>query len=197
MKKFVIPIVLTCACMHSIAQTSGKLPYRIIPDYPNEFTAATVAARVVDGVGFRYYWATEGLRPEDLSFKPGDDARTTQETLIHVYELTLIIVNSVKGIANETASDAEEFTFEQLRERTLANVKETSDMLKADPQQDLNKFKIVFKRGDQKTEFPFWNQLNGPISDALWHIGQVVTFRRSSGNPFNSNVSVLQGRVRE
>lgn len=39
--------------------------------------------------------------------------------------------------------------------------------------------------------------LNGPIADALWHVGQVVSFRRSSGNPFNSKVSVFSGKVRE
>ena len=62
---------------------------------------------------------------------------------------------------------------------------------------ELKAFKIVFQRGDNRSEFPFWNQLNGPIADALWHVGQVVTFRRSSGNPMNPKVSVLQGNVRQ
>ncbi|MCA0235259.1 MAG: hypothetical protein LCH81_02635 [Bacteroidetes bacterium] len=56
---------------------------------------------------------------------------------------------------------------------------------------------IVFQNGEKRSEFPFWNMLNGPIADALWHIGQVVTFRRSSGNPFNSKASVFNGYVRE
>jgi hypothetical protein len=56
---------------------------------------------------------------------------------------------------------------------------------------------MVFVRGENTTEYPFWNQINGPISDALWHVGQVITHRRTSGNPFNSKVSVLQGRVRD
>ena len=45
--------------------------------------------------------------------------------------------------------------------------------------------------------FPFWNIINGPISDALWHCGQVVLLRRSSGNPFNSKVSVFSGKLRD
>jgi hypothetical protein len=48
-----------------------------------------------------------------------------------------------------------------------------------------------------ENEFPFWNQLNGPIADALWHCGQVISFRRSSGNPYNSKASVFSGKVRE
>ena len=62
-------------------QNSSDLPYRTIPDYPEEFTANTVATRLIDGLGFRYYWGTEGLRDEDLSFKPSEDARTSIETL--------------------------------------------------------------------------------------------------------------------
>ena len=45
--------------------------------------------------------------------------------------------------------------------------------------------------------FPFWNIINGPISDALWHCGQVVMLRRASGNPFNSKVNVFSGKLRE
>ena len=71
-----------------------------------------------------------------------------------------------------------------------------SDILKSGKQK-LEDSKMIFKNGDKSTEYPFWNEINGPISDALWHIGQVVTFRRSSGNPFNSKVSVLSGKVRQ
>ena len=56
---------------------------------------------------------------------------------------------------------------------------------------------MIFENpGGNNSEFPFWNELNGPLSDALWHTGQVVMLRRMSGNPFTSNVSVLSGKVR-
>ena len=42
-----------------------------------------------------------------------------------------------------------------------------------------------------------WNQINGPIADALWHCGQVVSFRRASGNPYNSKASLFTGKLRE
>ncbi|HNP07210.1 MAG TPA: hypothetical protein PKN99_06270 [Cyclobacteriaceae bacterium] len=54
---------------------------------------------------------------------------------------------------------------------------------------------MVFQSGDKKTEYPFWNLLNGPIADAIWHVGQVVSFRRSSGNPINSKAEVLLGKL--
>ena len=43
--------------------------------------------------------------------------------------------------------------------------------------------------------FPFWNHLNGPIADALWHSGQIVSNRRASGNPLNSKVNVFIGKT--
>jgi hypothetical protein len=61
----------------------------------------------------------------------------------------------------------------------------------------MEEFKVVFKNNERTTEFPFWNQLNGPIADAIWHTGQVVSFRRSSGNPFNSKASVFNGKLRD
>jgi hypothetical protein len=30
---------------------------------------------------------------------------------------------------------------------------------------------------------PFWHIINGPIADALTHVGQINSFRRLAGNP--------------
>jgi hypothetical protein len=176
-------------------KSPSNLPYYEIPAYPETYTAGTVAARVLDGLGFRYFWATEGLRKEDLSFKPSADARSTQETLEHIYQLTWAISNTAKKLPVEF--NPPKFSFEELRKKTLENIKTASDILKASKENDLNETKMVFKGPNGNTEYPFWNLLNGPIDDALWHVGQVATFRRSSGNPFNSNASVLIGKLRE
>lgn len=172
------------------------LPYYEIPAYPESFTAETVAARMIDGLGFRYYWATEGLRPEDLAFQPSDGARTSEETIDHILGLTNMILNSVQQLPNGQGGGDAPTTFAEKRQRTLENLKTASDILKGG-EGTLADYPIVFQRGENRSEMPFWNQINGPIADALWHVGQVVTFRRSSGNPFNSKVSVLSGRVRE
>ena len=171
-----------------------KLPYYQIPDYPDEYNQGTVAARIVDGLGFRYYWVTEGLRDEDLKFKPSEDARTTQETIDHLYGLSRVIVNSTLKKPNVSIEESE-MTFAEKRKKTLENFKTAADILRVST--DLSDFKIVFKRDNNSSEYPFWNQLNGPIADAIWHCGQVVSFRRSSGNPFNSKASVFQGKLRD
>ena len=171
-----------------------QLPYYEIPEYPEKYTAGTVAARMVDGLGFRYYWATEGLRDEDLSFKPNDDARTTAETIDHLYGLSRVIVNSTLKKPNIRIEELE-MTFAEKRKKTLENIKTAADILRESP--NLDEFKIVFQRDNGSSEYPFWNNLNGPIGDALWHCGQVVLLRRSSGNPFNSKASGFSGKLRQ
>lgn len=179
--------------MNTSNSQNDQLPYYEIPEYPSEYNEGTVVARMIDGLGFRYYWATEGLRDEDLIFKPSEDARTTEETVDHIYGLAKTILNSALKKPN-TASEEPEMTFEEKRATTLKMLKQAADIFRES--YDLSKFTMVFQRGENTTEYPFWNQINGPIADALWHCGQVVTHRRSSGNPYNSKASVLTGKVR-
>lgn len=173
------------------------LPYREIPVYPDSFTAENVVARMIDGLGFRFYWATEGLRPEDLAFRPGVEARTSEETIDHILGLSQIILNAVQQRPNvRSGEETSPLSFGVKRKQTLENLKTASDILKG-AQASLAEYPIVFENGDKRSEFPFWNMINGPIADALWHVGQVVSFRRSSGNPFSNKVSVFTGKLRE
>ena len=162
-----------------------RLPYYEIPDHPESYTAGTVAARMIDGLGFRYYWATEGLRREDLAYKPSETGRTSAETIDHLLELSNFILNAVSEQGERTKQT--ERSFEDKRKQTLLNLKKTSDILRI--MDDVSQF--------DTDRFPFWNIINGPIADALWHCGQVVMLRRASGNPFNSKVSVFSGKLRE
>jgi hypothetical protein len=200
-KKAVLVLLGLAITFHIMAQEqinqSSDLPYYQIPSYPEEYTANTVAARLIDGLGFRYYWATDGLRPEDLVFKPNEEARTSEETIDHILGLSRVVLNSVKKIPNERSGNEPDLTFEEKRRQTLLNIKMASDILKASEPSEMEEFKVVFINKERTTEYPFWNQINGPIADAIWHVGQVVSFRRSSGNPFNSKASVFNGKLRE
>lgn len=184
MKHFtlLLPLIFATVIM---AQSEEKLPYYEIPEYPESYTAGTVAARMVDGLGFRYYWATEGLREEDLKYKPSESGRSSAETIDHILGLSDFILSALSEAKNN--DNQKELTFEEKRKQTLLNIKEASDILRTT--EDLSKF--------DNDRFPFWNLINGPIADALWHCGQIVVLRRASGNPFNSKVSVFNGKLRE
>ncbi len=187
MKTFFSSILLLMMSISTNAQT--KLPYYEIPKAPKEFTAGTVLARMIDGLGFRYYWATEGLTEKDLQYKPSAEAKTTGETIDHVLSLSQVIKNAVLNQPNEKLEEV--MTFAEKRKTTLENLKYASDIISVSG--DVSQFKIIFG----ENEFPLWNAINGPIADAIWHAGQLASFRRASGNPINSKINYFTGTVRQ
>jgi hypothetical protein len=170
------------------------LPYHSIPQYPENYTAGTVAARTIDGLGFRFYWATDGLRDEDLAYQPGAEARTTLQTIEHIYQMSFMIFHATTNTVNVTGQ-APQASFADMRKKTLENLQTASQRLLTLSDSEVSGLKARFKRGDATTELPFWNMLNGPIADCLWHTGQIVSFRRASGNPFSNKVNVFYGTV--
>ena len=186
MKSGVLCIIMF-ASLTTMAQRDS-LPYAAFPPAPARYTAGAVVSRMLDGLGFRYYWATEGLRPIDLTFKPSPQARTSQETLEHIYQLSTMIINAVE---QKEVPQGQYKTFEELRKATLENIQHASTVIIGYSDNDMANLKVAFGA----ETLPFWNIINGPISDCLWHIGQVVTFRRSSGNPFSNKVEVFLGKI--
>ncbi|MEM6804805.1 MAG: hypothetical protein AAF696_25635, partial [Bacteroidota bacterium] len=144
-----------------------ELPYKEIGPAPEVYTAATMAARMIDGLGYRYYWATEGLRKEDMDYLPSKDARTLKETLTHIHGLSQAIFNASRKLPNEGPSMNRPDEFKALRQATLKNLEQASIILKKNPNQDMEELKVIFKRGENSSEFPYWNLINGQISDAL------------------------------
>lgn len=186
-------ILIALLSFNSIIAQDDIIPYSEIPDSSEEYTAGTVAARMIDGLGFRYYWATNCLTEKDLSYKPSKEARTTAETIDHLFDLSNVIVNSTINKVNDRSSEKSELSFAQKRKQTLINFKTAADILRNSS--DISVFKIVFKNDKGIVEYPFWNNINGPIADAIWHCGQIVSFRRSSGNPYNSKARLFTGKV--
>ena len=186
MKKRIFFIIFTTIFAMN---AQDKLPYYKIPEPAKEFTPGTTASRMIDGLGFRYYWATEGLTEKDLAFKPNEEARTTLETIDHILGLSQVILNAT--LQKPNGEKQAKMTFAEKRKKTLNNLLQASNILRAS--KDISQYKMIFG----ETEFPFWNAINGPIADAIWHTGQVVSFRRSSGNPFPKGVSVLRGTKSE
>jgi len=192
MKKLILLIILMISTQIN-AQEQVKeevLPYYEIPEASEKFTAGTVAARQVDALGFRFYHATDGLTEKDLAYKPNEDARSVEETVSHIFDLSVIVLNSTLKKANAKV-DNSKMTFEDKRTHTLINLKKAADILRASD--DISQFKIIF--GDN--QIPFWNNINGPIADAIWHAGQIASFRRITENPINPKVNHFRGTVKK
>ena len=183
-------LILTLVFTLSLQAQTDELPYYEIPEYSETFTAGTVAARMIDGLGFRYYWSSHALTEKDLLYQPTEDSRTVSETIDHILDLSYIIVNSTLKQPNGKV-EKDQMSFDEKRKQTLINLKTAADILRAS--EDISEYEIIF--GERK--FPFWNQVNGPIADAIWHCGQLASFRRISGNPINSKISHFTGTVKQ
>lgn len=186
-------LVLISLTVQSQETLNDSLPFSSIPEAPREYTVGTVVSRMLDGLGFRYYWATEGLTNDELDYDPGNEGRTIRQTLTHLYGLSEVIANSAKKEVTDRTIKSPEMTFEETRKATLKNFKIARELfLKTD---DLGGHPVIFKRANGESEFPFWNNINGPIEDAIWHSGQIVVLRRSAGNPINPKVNVFLGKL--
>jgi len=194
MKIRLIVLFITLSLINKIESQTMNLPYYEIPKESKTYTPGTVVARMIDGLGFRFYWATHELRSEDLIFRPSEDGRTTGDIVDHILGLTDMIFNTAQNRENGVF-EKKEMSFNEKRANILIRLKEAADIFRNSD--DLKQFKIIFNTTGQRSEFPFWYQINGPIADAIWHCGQIVSHRRTSGNPFNSKANVFRGTVKQ
>ena len=169
------------------------LPFSSIPEPPQEYTATNSIKRMIEGLGFRYYWATEDLKASDLNYRPSEEARNTLETIQHIYGLSTTILNAAKNQASLRPAPKPTSNLKELRVATLDNLEKTAALFDQYADKELEELNIIFERGGRQSKFPLWNLINGPIADALYHTGQLVSFRRASGNPIAKGVNVFLG----
>jgi hypothetical protein len=163
------------------------LPYTVLPNVPQVINAATVISRLVDGVAFRYRWATEDLTNNEFHFRPVEASMNMEELLLHIYTLAFVANTTMGGVA-EKLTDFE--NLEHIRTETLEHYETLSKRLLTTTNGDLESYNFV----RNETELSFWYLINGHIADALTHIGQVLTWRRIAGNPQPNGVTVLFGK---
>jgi len=170
--------------------------YQQLPKPPKTVNGISVLKRQVQGLGFRYYWGTEGLTPNELQFRTTREARTVRETLEHIYFLCVTVQNTVSQTDANRFDDVTDVSWEALRAATLVAIKAAEQHLETIDENALEEQDVIFASG-LKTDFRFLYLINGPLSDALTHVGQVVSFRRAAGNPQPKGVNVFTGIKKE
>lgn len=196
LKSKVIAVLVIGLCYSTTAQRDSmttQLPFDTIGIYPDTLTPATMLARSIEGLGFRYYWATAGLEVVDYNFTSGNGNRTSREIMEHLLGLSDMICNVVLGKPNIRPRPNTKKSDFVRRRTTLHNLKRAADYLMANPDLNLEARPIIFQRGENISDLPHWHLYNGPLADAIWHCGQIVSNRRASGNPINPSVSVFMG----
>lgn len=179
-----------------------ELPYAELPEYPQSMTAGTVLSRMIDALAFRFRWATEALTAAEFEFKVGEGIFSIREATGHILFLADRINRTVGGALPEGAqvltkvdgssesgppsSDAQE-----LRRLILAHLASASARASALSAEELATCQIEIMPG---RVFPIWNMINGPLADALTHVGQINSWRRMAGNP-TPKANVFLGRA--
>lgn len=187
--------ILLSLSMNTYAQNEEAIPYKEIPSYPADYTSGNVITRMIDGLGYRFYWASEGLTEANVAYRPSEDASNVLETMVHIYELSEMILNAATNTPNKRGNKTDFGDHWEIRAATLKNFKKASDLLLNMDATAVEKLKITYAVGDKSTDIPFWHVLNGPLADAIYHTGQIVSFRRSAGNPINPKVNVFMGKT--
>jgi uncharacterized damage-inducible protein DinB len=152
-----------------------ELPYTRLPDAPTTITGRSVMVRLVDGLGFRYRWATEGLADIDPEFRPGDGSMSLTELLTHVAELADWLLLKLGGASSRSDSRG----IEPLRRDTLDSLIATRKRLLELGDEELLAIRVKSRNGIGS----FWNLINGPLADTLTHVGQINAWRRLAGHP--------------
>ena len=125
---------------------------------------------MLGGIGFRFYWATDGLSEETYAFVPREGVRSIGETVEHIWDLLHWTYRAI-----EPAGLVKPVGAQQLRQSTLELVANLEDMVSEMSIDDLAAIQLLKQR--------FWPVINGPLSDVLTHIGQIATLRRIAGSP--------------
>lgn len=160
-----------------------------IKKFDENYSNKAVISRFIHSVAFRYYWATEGLEDNDLNYKPSDSGITTRATLEHIYGLSIIINSGLHNKEVIRSKSYPDLSYNDLRSNTLDLLKNSIDKLDEFNESDFSDSKVIFG----KQQFDLYNLFHGPISDSLYHIGQIVAFRRASGNPIPIGVNHFLG----
>ncbi|HKP70826.1 MAG TPA: hypothetical protein VJV05_16170 [Pyrinomonadaceae bacterium] len=120
---------------------------------------------MVATVVFRGQVAIDGAPADFADFKASEDSRTPREILAHIGDLVIGSESLLRGEFIEINSTP--LPWDEEVARFLAGARKLDDLLAS----------------DQPLAYPIEKFVQGPVGDALTHVGQIVLLRRISGSP--------------
>jgi hypothetical protein len=132
-------------------------------------------------LAYRGAKAVRGASDSFASFKASDTTRTPAEILAHIGDLLDWGLSIARG--NETWNNAEPLPWDKEIERFHAALTSFDDYLASDNEIDASCERLF----------------QGPVADALTHVGQIAMLRRIAGEPMKgenySRAKIQAGRV--
>jgi len=146
------------------------MDYHRIDEYPESVSAAAVIVRLLDGLGFRFFWATYELDGSDYEFTTAKGKNSIGWIVSHIWGLMNWIYISITG---EKAKRPPSIIDQ--RNHSLDLIRMIREIITRMSDEQLAEVRIE--------GLPFWHIINGPVSDALGHVGQINMARRLMGKP--------------
>ena len=162
-----------------------ELPFEDISKTPTELTATNTILRMVEGLAFRYRWATENLSEENIKFRPHPTSMSIEEVNSHIFDL---VDSTFRVFGGEKQNKETLNSFQEIRKANLYLLKKLVNLLR-----EMNDSELAEMEKNTSRKLPFWYWINGPLADALTHVGQITSWRRISGNPQLKGVNVFIG----
>ncbi|MEQ9148653.1 MAG: hypothetical protein RLP13_10285 [Cytophagales bacterium] len=135
--------------------------FKEIPEYEGQYNSGKISARMIDGLGFRFYWATEDLSAKDMTYRPSEEIRSIGETIQHIYEMSYSLMN----VVNLKAQIDPGLTMPDMqRKQTLLNLKLIRDKLISSSDKDFEAYNRIRSNGNT---IPFWKYINGIVLPLL------------------------------
>lgn len=161
---------------------SRETPFHALSGYPQSVAPGTILGRLVAGLGFRLRWATEGLEEDDGAFRADPEGFSIGEVLEHVGRMVVWIHRQFASGAAESQELpvlSDEHGFLDRRAHCLDCLAILERDVARMGTAELESIVIENRHG----RFPFWVLVNGPLADALTHVGQISAWRRQAGKP--------------
>jgi hypothetical protein len=168
---------------------STGLDFSSIPPGPAQVSGGAVLTCLVAGIGFRFYWVTEGLRDEDIALRVIPEAMSIAELTVHVLELAEWVAEAAVAIPKADGTPNGDPAFPENRRRALEMLALLRDRFSAMRDEEISAIRLPARAGG----LPWPHIINGPLADALTHVGQINLLRRASGNPV-PKANVLLGQ---
>ena len=162
-----------------------QLPFADISVVPNNITATNTLLRMVEGLAFRYRWATENLSEENIKFRPHPTSMSIEELNSHIFDL---VDSTFRVFGGEKQNKEFLNSFKKIREFNLFLFQKLCSQFNKMSEDDLLNLEKETTR-----KLPFWYWINGPLADALTHVGQITSWRRIAGNPQLKGVNFFIG----
>ena len=114
-----IGIIFTLFINTTYLETQEKNYFYQIKEFEENYSQNAILSRFLHSVGFRYFWATEGLNDRDLKYKPSDSGINSRETLEHIYGLSIMINNGLSNKPIVRSKSYPDLSFDNLRKTHL------------------------------------------------------------------------------